>query len=32
MPTATGTVTVHDDWTRSKFDPQTVKLTGTGVS
>jgi hypothetical protein len=36
MPTATGTrtgtVTVHDDWSGSVSDPQTVKLIGTGVS
>lgn len=35
-PTATGTrtgsVTVHDNWSGSISDPQTVKLTGTGVS
>jgi hypothetical protein len=35
-PTATGTrtgaVTVHDDWAGSTTDPQTVKLTGTGVN
>jgi hypothetical protein len=30
--TRTGTVTVHDDWAGSTSDPQTVTLTGTGVS
>ena len=30
--TRTGTVIVHDDWAGSINNPQTIKLTGTGVS
>jgi hypothetical protein len=32
LGTRTGTITVHDNWAGSVTDPQTVKLTGTGVS